>query len=237
MLKKSFFQIALIGTLLATASVGFAQEAKTAEELKAERQQLKTELKSKDAVKVEKKFNELVPVGGNMTDIISAVLSPLPAELSKTVAEPLKKLVGDKDARVVNKPQTTGLNSVDGLVNSGTSLLSVVTATNAILQEYKIAIEETKDGEVDITKFKANKDDYFAILPLLVQAGVDAAKATTQIKDVQTDVKGLNPMQAAPTIKASNWAIDAVNVSAKKIAENTKLLQNLINSIKASGNL
>ncbi|HRR24960.1 MAG TPA: hypothetical protein P5053_11155 [Bacteroidia bacterium] len=230
-----FLRLPLImGVMLATASVGFAQ---TAGELKAEREQLAKELKSKDAAKIGKTLDKLAPVGGSMADVVSAVLSPLPAELNRTVAEPLKNLVGNKEARVIQKPAASGINSVDGLADVGSTLLGVVISTNAILQEYKTEIIENGTGEVDITKYKANGKDYAAILPLLVQAGVDAAKAVEKIKDVQADVKGLNPMQAKPAIAASNWAIDAVNVSVSKIAENTKLLQNLINTLKASGNL
>ena len=223
----------IMGLMLAMTSAGFAQ---TADELKAEREQLKTELKSKDAQKIEKTFNKIAPVGGSMADLIAVIGSTLPSPVQPAL-EPIKKLVGDKEARLIQKPEASGLNSVDGLVNAGSSLLSIVVATNAILQEYKTAITESKDGEIDITKFTVNGEDYIAILPLLVQAGVDVAKAAAQIKDVQADVKGLNPMQAAPTIKASKWAIDAINVSVAKISENSKLLQNLTNSIKASKNL
>jgi hypothetical protein len=237
MLKKSFLKVALMGVMLATTSIVFAQEAKTADELKAEREQLAKELKSKDAQKVEKTLDKLAPVGGSMVDIVSSVLSPLPAELKNMVAEPLTKLAGDKEARVIQKPATSGLNSVDGLADAGSVLLGVVTSTNAILKEYKTEIIDNGNGECDVTKYKANLDHYVAVLPLLVQAGIDAANAAAKIKDVQAEVKGLNPMQAKPAISASKWAIDAVNVSVSKIGENTKLLQNLIATIKASGNL
>ena len=49
-----------MGVLLATASSGFAQEAKTADKLKAEREQLQTELKSKDTQKRKEKLAKLV---------------------------------------------------------------------------------------------------------------------------------------------------------------------------------
>lgn len=233
--KTIFLSVLFLGLMFASQQNCFAQE-KNKEELKAEREQLKADLKSKNSLKTTEKLDKIAPVGGTMADLVTAVLSPLPAQINSEVAEPLKKLVGNKEARVINKPAPTSLNSVDGLINSGASLLSVVVATNAVLSEYKVAIVETADGEVDITKFKANAKDYAAVMPLLVQAGIDAAKAAKQIENVQADVKGLNPMQAGPTIKASNWAIDAVNVSVAKISENTKLLQSLVNSLKASGN-
>lgn len=217
-----------------------AQEIKTKEEIKAEREQLKSELKanSKDAEKIEKKLNELAPVGGTMSDFIKATLATaIPVALQESAFPAIERLAGKEPARIINKPQTTGLNSVDGLVDAGSGLLGVVVASNAVLQEYKTEVLESGDGEIDITKYKAKKDDYAAILPILVQASADAATAAAQIKDVQNDVKGLNPMKAVSTIKSSKWAIDAVEVSSKKIAENKKWLESIINSIKAAGNL
>jgi hypothetical protein len=56
---KIFRKALMTGLMLATAGAGFAQEAKTADELKAERVELKTELKSKDVLKREEKIAKL----------------------------------------------------------------------------------------------------------------------------------------------------------------------------------
>lgn len=181
---------------------GLIVNAQTAEELKAERQALRSELTSKDNNKIEAKYAKIV-VNGVVKD----------------------------------QPSNTGLNSVDGLIATDASLLNVVIAAENLLKEYKIEITESKDGEVDITKYKANFNDFVAMVPNLVAAGTQAAEAVTKLKDVQKDVKGLNPMSAAPTIKAANWAMDALPLTITKIGQFTKLLNNLINSIKASGNL
>mgnify|MGYP000199208078 CR=1 FL=1 len=184
--------------------------------------------------KIEKKLNELAPVGGTMSDFIKSAIAPtIPVSLQASALPAIERLVGTKPARIINKPQTTGLNSVDGLVDAGSSLLGIVVASNAVLQEYKTEVMETGDGEIDITKYKAKKDDYAAIMPILLQASIEATKAVSQIKDVQSDVKGLNPMKAIPTIKASKWAIDAVQTSSSKIVENIKWLKSIVNSIKA----
>ncbi len=209
----------------------------TKEELKIEREQMKVESASKKAIEMEKMFEELAPVGGNMANVVSNYLSTLPKELNDKVEQPLRNLVGDKDARIVEKPATVGLNSVDGLVDAGGSLLAAVTLSNEILKEYRREVVSNGDGEVDITKYKANGKDYIAVLPLLLNASVDAATATAQIKVVQDDVKKLNPIQGKTTIAASKWAINAVNVSSKKLGDNTKLLKNLIETLKSSGNL
>jgi hypothetical protein len=57
---KIFRKALMMGLALATAGAGFAQEAKTADELKAERVELRMELKSKDVLKREEKIVKLV---------------------------------------------------------------------------------------------------------------------------------------------------------------------------------
>lgn len=234
-MKKLFFiiGIALIGLGLANAQ--------TADELKAERQQMKAELTSKDAAKkaqkIEKKMEILTPKGGNIGELIQTMVAPLPATLKTSVTTPLANLLGGKESRIVVQPAQTGINSVDGLVNTIAPLLAVAVSTNDILAEYKTEIVDHGDGEIDITKYKANAKDYLAILPMLTQASIDAAKASEQLKDVQNDVKSLTPTQALPATKSVNWSVDALDITTAKLTETTKLLQNLINTLKATGNL
>lgn len=234
-MKKLFFiiGITLIGLGLANAQ--------TADELKAERQQMKAELTSKDAAKkaqkIEKKMEILTPKGGNIGELIQTMVAPLPATLKTSVTTPLANLLGGKESRIVVQPAQTGINSVDGLVNTMAPLLAVAVSTNDILAEYKTEIVDHGDGEIDITKYKANAKDYLAILPMLTQASIDAAKASEQLKDVQNDVKSLTPTQALPATKSVNWSVDALDITTAKLTETTKLLQNLINTLKATGNL
>ena len=234
-MKKLFI---IIGIALMGLGVANAQ---TADELKAERQQMKAELTSKDAVKkaqkIEKKIETLTPKGGSIGELIQAMVAPFPATLKTSVTTPLANLLGNKDSRIVVQPAQTGINSVDGLVNTIAPLLAVAVSTNDIMAEYKTEIVDNGDGEIDITKYKANAKDYVAILPMLVQAGADAAKAAEQLKNVQNDIKSLSPTQALPATKAVNWSVDAIDITTAKLAETTKLLQNLINSLKATGNL
>ena len=202
---------------------------------------MKAELTSKDAVKkaqkIEKKIETLTPKGGSIGELIQAMVAPFPATLKTSVTTPLANLLGNKDSRIVVQPAQTGINSVDGLVNTIAPLLAVAVSTNDIMAEYKTEIVDNGDGEIDITKYKANAKDYVAILPMLVQAGADAAKAAEQLKNVQNDIKSLSPTQALPATKAVNWSVDAIDITTAKLAETTKLLQNLINSLKATGNL
>lgn len=233
-------KIILIATAMMVVSGAFAQNH-TAEELKAEREALKAELTSKDAAKkgkaIAKKIEAIAPVGGNMGDLVTNMTASLPEALKTSVIAPLNTLLDGKDSRIVNKPAATSLASVDGIVDAISPLLAISIATNDIMAEYKTEIIDSGNGEIDITKYKANAGDYVAILPLLVQAGADAAKSAEKLKDVKNDVSKLNPMQAGPTIKAANWASDAIDVTSYKLSETTKLLQNLVNTLKASENL
>ena len=179
----------------------------------------------------------LTPKGGSIGELIQAMVAPFPATLKTSVTTPLANLLGNKDSRIVVQPAQTGINSVDGLVNTIAPLLAVAVSTNDIMAEYKTEIVDNGDGEIDITKYKANAKDYVAILPMLVQAGADAAKAAEQLKNVQNDIKSLSPTQALPATKAVNWSVDAIDITTAKLAETTKLLQNLINTLKATGNL
>ncbi len=228
----------IIGIALMGLSASYAQ---TADELKAERQQMKAELTSKDAMKkaqkIDKKMETITPKGGSMGEVIKSMVSALPGGMRENVQQPLNNLLGNKESRVVVQPSTTGINSVDGLVNTIAPLLAIAVSTNDIMSEYKTEITDNGDGEIDITKFKANGKDYVAILPMLVQAGADAAKAAEQLKNVQNDIKSLSPTQALPATKSVNWSVDAIDITTSKLSETTKLLQNLINTLKATGNL
>lgn len=183
-------------------STSFSQTAKTKDELKAERQALKSELTSKDNKKIEDKYAKLV-----VNDVVQDL------------------------------PSNTGLNSVDGLVETDASLLNTLIAAEKVLKEYRTSIVESTDGEVDIDKHTASLEDYMKMLPNLIEAVQQAVEAAGKLQEVQNDVKGLNPMTAAATIKAANWATNALPVTTTKLKQDVKLLQNLIESCKAAKNL
>ena len=183
----------ILVVVMALAAMSLTAFAQTADELKAERQAIKSELNSKDGKNLDKAWAKLAA---------SSV------------------------------PSTCGINSIDGLVSTNASILTTLVAVDNLLSEYKVSITESKDGEVEIDKFTAKTEDYVAQLPLLV-----AAKAAQQLKDVQNDMKSLNPMTAAGSIKAGNWAVNATDVNVQMIERDTKMLNNLINSCKAAKNL
>lgn len=174
-------------------SMAFAQ---TADELKAERMQLKSEMASKDYQKMEKKYEKL----------------------------------GDT-------PGATSLNSVNGIVNASASILTTLASSENLLSQFKTEINETADGEIDITKYSANLEDYEQTAVALGAAALEAKAASEQIKSAKDDVKGLNPLEAKNVTKAINWSTTALEVSAQKIDIDTRLINNIIKSCKAAKNL
>ena len=79
--------------------------------------------------------------------------------------------------------------------------------------------------------------DYLALIPILTQASLDVAQAAQQLKSVKDDLKSLSPAQAASATKVVNWNIDAIDITQAKLNETTKLVTNLVNTLKATKNL
>jgi len=197
MVKKSFLKVALMGVMLATTSIVFAQEAKTADELKAEREQLQTELKSKDTQKREEKLAKLA---------------------EKT-------------------PNETSLQSVDGLAKTAAGVLVAVKSGNDVLAQYKREVTDNGNGEIDVTAHKAKLNDYVQLATSLAATSALIATGTEQLKSAQDDAKSLSPLKAKPALSSVNFSSDALKLSAEEIALQTKLVNNLIATIKSSDNL
>jgi hypothetical protein len=192
------FKVALMGVMLATTSVvGFAQEAKTADELKAEREQFQTELKSKETQKREEKLTKLA---------------------EKT-------------------PNEVNLQSVDGLAKTAVGVLVAVKSGNDVLAQYKREITDNGNGEIDVTSHKAKLNDYVKLATDLVATSALIATGTEQLKNAQADAKSLSPLKAKPVLQSVNFSTDALKLSAEEIVFQTKLVNNLIATIKSSGNL
>ena len=194
-MKKTILGLMLM--LVTVFSVNAQQ--KTEAELKAEREQIATELKSKDVAKRQDKLVKL----------------------------------NDKAAKV----QTTGLGSIDGLAETSTSVLMVVMSTNELLKQYRVEMTEKGNGEVEIAKYAANLDDYVKLGGELAQAAILAADGAKKLESAKDDAKKLSPLQAKPALSSVSFSTDALSLSADEIALQTRIVTNLIESIKASKNL
>ncbi len=189
--------LCLMLTLVTAFSVNAQQ--KTVAELKAEREQIAAELKSKDVVKRQKNIDKL----------------------------------NEKAAKVTK----TGLGSIDGVADVSKSVLTTLTSANELLKQYRTDITDNGNGEVEIAKYSANLDDYVKLAANLVQAGLDAANGVQQLKGAKEDAQKLNPMQAKPALTSVSFSTDALRTSGEEIALQTRIVTNLIESIKASKNL
>jgi formate dehydrogenase maturation protein FdhE len=194
---KYFRMTLIMGLMLAMTGIGFAQEAKTADELKAEREQLTKELKSKDASKREEKLGKLAQ----------------------------------------KAPEATSLQSVDGLAHTAKGVLMTVVSINEVLSKYKRDLKDNGNGEVDIVKYKANRDDYRNLADTLLEASARIVVGTAQLKNAQDDVKTLPPLKAKPVLNSVKYSSEALKLSGEEIAFQLKIINNLIATIKSSENL
>jgi seryl-tRNA synthetase len=195
MLKKSFFKAVLIcGLMIATVHTAFAQ--KTADELKAEQEQLKTELKSKD---VKKRHDKLAKM---------------------------------KD------PGTVGVQSVDELAASSAKLLVATKEFNVTVPEmYKRTVGETVDGVTDVTVKKPTLDELTALATEIALAVSGVADAQSVVQTAASDIKSLPPTKAPKAAKSLNFSKDALSLVLPELQLNAKVVANLIETLKTSGNL
>ena len=189
--------IGLMMMLLTVFSVNAQQ--KTEAELKAEREQIVSELKSKDVVKRQKNLVKL--------------------------------------QEKATKVDQTGLGSIDGLAETSQSVLKTVMSTNNLLQQYRTEITDNGNGEVEIAKYSAKLDDYVKLAADLAQAGILAADGAKKLESAKDDAKNLSPLQAKPALSSVSFSTDALKLSAEEIALQTRIVTNLIESIRASKNL
>ena len=186
--------------IITSLLIGFATlssvQAQTAEELKAEREQLQTELKSQEAISREEKL----------------------AKLSEKA------------------PKETGMQSIDGLAKVSTGVLGTVKSNNDVLEQYKREVIDNGNGEIDVTTYKANLSDYVRLTTNLATTSAEIAKGMEQLKSVQADVKSLSPLKAKPALSSVKYSTEALKLSGEEIALQTKLVNNLIATIKSSEN-
>ena len=156
-MKKVFRLSIIMGMMLATASMGFAQGAKTADELKAEREQLKAELKSENVQKRQEKLAKLQnpgTVGVASVDelaVSSALLLAGTEGFNKTVPELYKRTIGETIDGVTDV--TVQKPSLEELTDLAASI-AVSIAGVAIAQD---AVQKAGDDVKNMPKLQAPK--------------------------------------------------------------------------------
>ena len=194
MLTRMFYKIVLsLSLILVMQQNTFAQ--KTKDELKAEREVLKAEMKSKDAEDRKAKFEKLT------------------------------------------EPKTSGISSVDGLATNSTKMLVSTKEINAIVPEmYKRTVGESVDGVADVTVKKptlAELTDLGLNIATQIKAVSDASASVTS---ASADIKNAGMMQAPKGTKSLNYSKEVLGLVLPELNLNLKVVNNLIATLKSSGN-
>lgn len=163
---------------------------------------------------------------------------------AQTIQEELNsQQVTDRDVKIAelsvksHAVETTGLNSVDGLANSCMGFLNTVISTNDVLKEYKTEVKDKGEGEVEITKYRANLNQYIELAAGLTVASTQIAQASQELPKASDDVKTVkNPRQIKPVKNSIEFSKEALPVCLEEISFQIKLVNNLIETIKASNN-
>ena len=194
-MKKLLFSTVIM--LLTAFSVNAQQ--KTEAELKAEREQIASELNSKDVIKRQEKLQKL----------------------------------NEKAVKV----KKTDLGSIDGLLETSTAVLGTVMSANDLLKKYGTEIKDNGNGDIEITKYEANEEDYLKLVEDLAKAALLAADGAKRLESAQDDAKKLSPLKAKDALSSVSYSVDVLKLSAEEIELQTRIVTNLIESIKASKNL
>lgn len=194
-MKKLLFSTVIM--LLTAFSVNAQQ--KTEADLKAEREQIASELKSKDVIKRQEKLQKL----------------------------------NEKAVKV----KKTDLGSIDGLLETSTAVLGTVMSANDLLKKYGTEIKDNGNGDIEITKYEANEEDYLKLGVDLANAALLAADGAKRLESAQDDAKKLSPLKAKDALSSVSYSVDVLKLSAEEIELQTRIVTNLIESIKASKNL
>lgn len=194
-MKKLLFSTVIM--LLTAFSVNAQQ--KTEADLKAEREQIASELNSKDVIKRQEKLQKL----------------------------------HEKAVKV----KKTDLGSIDGLLETSTAVLGTVMSANDLLKKYGTEIKDNGNGDIEITKYEAGLDDYKKLGVDLANAALLAADGAKRLESAQDDAKKLSPLKAKDALSSVSYSVDVLKLSAEEIELQTRIVTNLIESIKASKNL
>ena len=137
----------------------------------------------------------------------------------------------------LEEPKASGIGSVDGLQTNSTKLLTSTKENNKLIPEmYKRTVGETVDG---VTAVEVKK-------PTLAELTDLATNIATQIKAVSDasadvtkatgDVKGASPLQAPKGTESLNYSKDVLAIVGPELQLSLKYVNNLIATLKSSGN-
>lgn len=142
-----------------------------------------------------------------------------------------KKLADLKD------PGSVGISSIDALVVNSNTVLVATKKNNEIIPElYKRTIGESIDGVTDVTVKKPTLDELLKVSENIVMTIKSVADQAPQLISAQGDIKSAGIMKVAKATKSLNYAKDVNTMTAAELNYQTKLIKNLIETLKSSKN-
>jgi hypothetical protein len=191
---KKFASIVALTLILSIPVASHAQE-KTKEEVKAEREQLKTEMKSDAAKERQAKITKLMP------------------------------------------PKTSGVKSVDDLAISSAALVVSTNQNNKTIPElYTRTIGESIDGVADVTVKKPTLDELTTVSKNIAIQIAAVSTASAGVQAASADATKASPLQAGKASKAMNYTKDALSLLGPELQLQSKVVNNLISTVKTSKN-
>lgn len=189
-------KVLLTTFLLAAITFGAMAQDVSKEELKAQREALKSEMKSEDYQKRQKKIAGL------------------------------------------EAPKSTDVQSIDALANGSSSILLDVKKNNELLPElYKRTVGESLDGVTDVTVKKPTLEELTAVAMNIQSITSSVTAASAQIPVATTDLKGISPLKVGKALKSVNYSKDVLSLLTPELVYQSKMITNLISTLKSSGNL
>jgi hypothetical protein len=191
---KKLVSAATLALILSVPVISWAQE-KTKEEVKAEREQLKTEMKSEAAKERQAKIAKLMP------------------------------------------PKTSGVKSVDDLAVSSAALVVSTNQNNKTIPElYTRTIGESIDGVADVTVKKPTLEELTTVSKNIAIQIAAVSTASAGIQAASADATKASPLQAGKASKAMNYTKDALSLLGPELQLQSKVVNNLISTVKTSKN-
>lgn len=129
--------------------------------------------------------------------------------------------------------QKTGLESVDGLAELSGGFLNTVNSTNGLLEQFRNDLT-TNDGKVEMTNYIDKLSEYVQLSATLIQGAKDVKEGGERIASAKDDLKKLSPLKVKPATNSLNFSTNAIKQSADEIEMQTRIVNNLIESINAS---
>ncbi|HAN37491.1 MAG TPA: hypothetical protein DCQ29_01195 [Chitinophagaceae bacterium] len=151
---------------------------------------------------------------------------------SEAYQERQKKLAELKD------PGSTSVSSIDALAANSTTALLETKKNNELLPElYKRTVGETVDGVTDVTVKKPTIEELLAVSESILKTTKAVSASSLEIARAQADIKSAGMLKAVKATKSINYSKDVNSLLVAELAYQSKLIANLIATLKSSENL